>query len=114
MERSAAYYVSWAAHISPDCKDYVSEIFNPQRTSQPEEVYYKLCASIMSLSRKYELGVLNKTCRQCIEHRVFTYRKFEAILKRNSLHEASDEPTFCFDAPTPTNHENMRGSSYFQ
>ena len=114
MERSAAYYVSWAAHISPDCKDYVSEIFNPQRTSQPEEVYYKLCASIMSLSRKYELDVLNKTCRQCIEHRVFTYRKFEAILKRNSLHEASDEPTFCFDAPTPTNHENMRGSSYFQ
>ena len=114
MERSAAYYVSWAAHISPDCKDYVSEIFNPQRTSQPEEVYYKLCASIMSLSRKYELGVLNKTCRQCIEHRVFTYRKFEAILKRNSQHEASDEPTFCFDAPTPTNHENMRGSSYFQ
>ena len=114
MERSAAYYVSWAAHISPDCKDYVSEIFNPQRTSQPEEVYYKLCASIMSLSRKYELGVLNKTCRQCIEHRVFTYRKFEAILRRNSLHEASDESTFCFEAPTPTNHENMRGSSYFQ
>ena len=114
MERSAAYYVSWAAHISPDCKDYVSEIFNPQRTSQPEEVYYKLCASIMSLSRKYEPGVLNKTCRQCIEHRVFTYRKFEAILKRNSLHEASDEPAFSFDAPTPTSHENMRGSSYFQ
>lgn len=114
MERSASYYVSWAAHISPDCKDYVSEIFNPQRTYQPEEVYYKLCASIMSLSRKYELSVLNKTCRQCIEHRVFTYRKFEAILRRNSLHEASDEPTFCFDAPTPTNHENMRGSSYFQ
>ena len=114
MERSAAYYVSWAAHISPDCKDYVSEIFNPQRTNQPEEVYYKLCASIMSLSRKYELGVLNKTCRQCLEHRVFTYRKFEAILKHNSLHEASDEPTFCLDAPTPTNHENMRGSNYFQ
>lgn len=114
MERSASYYVSWAAHISSDCKDYVSEIFNPRRTNQPEEVYYKLCASIMSLSRKYELGILNKTCRQCIEYRVFTYRKFEAILKRNSLREASDEPAFCFDAPAVTNHENMRGRGYFQ
>lgn len=68
----------------------------------------------MSLSRKYDLGVLNKTSRQCIEHRIFTYRKFEVILKRNSLHENSDKPAFRFDAPTPTNHENMRGSDYFQ
>lgn len=78
-----------------------TEIFNPKRTSQPEEVYYKLCASIMSLSRKYNLGVQNKTSRQCIEHRIFTYRKFEAILKRNSLYETSDKPAFSFDAPPP-------------
>lgn len=114
MERSASYYITWAAHISSDCRDYISEVFNPGRTNQPEEVYYKLCASIMSLNRKYELAVINKTCRQCIECKVFSYRKFEAILKRNSLHDPADEPTFCYEAPTPANHENMRGSSYFQ
>lgn len=114
MKRSASYYVSWAAHISPDCKDYISEVFNPRRTNQPEEVYYKLCASIMSLSRKYELALINQTCRQCLEYKVFTYRKFEAILKHNSLKASADEPAFRFDAPVPTNHENMRGSSYFQ
>ena len=114
MERSASYYMSWAAHISPDCKDYITEVFNPLRTNQPEEVYYKLCAAIMSLSRKYELEVLNLTCRQCMECKVFSYSKFEAILKRNSLKASADEPAFCFDAPIPTNHANMRGSDYFK
>lgn len=114
MERSASFYTAWAATISPDCKDYIAEVFNPQRTSQPAEVYYKLCAAIMSLSRKYEPGVLNLTCRQCMECKVFSYSKFEAILKHNSLETSADEPTFRYDAPVPTDHANMRGSSYFK
>lgn len=113
MKRSAAYYISWAEHVSPDCKEYITEVFNPERTGQPEEVYYKLCAAIISLKRKYDLALINKTCRQCLECRVFSYKKFEAILKHNSLLEPDDESAFCFDAPTPTNHENMRGSAYF-
>lgn len=113
MERSASYYISWAQHISDDCREYIAEVFNPKRTNQPEEVYYKLCAAIISLSRKYEVELINRTCRQCLECKVFSYRKFEAILKHNRLQDADDEPAFCFDAPTPTNHENMRGSSYF-
>ncbi|WP_241160036.1 IS21 family transposase [Parabacteroides sp. ZJ-118] len=113
MERSAAYYVAWASNVSPGCREYIAEVFNPERTNRPEEVYYKLCAAIISLSRKYERALIDKTCRQCLECRVFSYRKFEAILKRNSLQEPADEPAFRFDAPTPTNHENMRGSAYF-
>ena len=114
MERSASYYITWASHISPECRNYISEVFNPQRTSQPEEVYYKLCASIMSLSRKYEVAIIDKTCRQCRECKVFSYRKFEAILKHNSLIASEDEPTRCFEAPVPTDHANMRGSNYFK
>lgn len=114
MKRSAAYYVTWAEHISSDCGDYIREVFNPKRTNQPEEVYYRLCASVMSLSRKYELDVLNRTCRQCIEYRVFSYRKFEAILKHNSLTASADEPAFRYDAPVPTGHVNMRGSDYYR
>lgn len=106
--------MSWASRISPDCGKYIAEVFNPQRTNQPEEVYYKLCASIMSLSRKYETEDLNKTCRQCLKCRVFSYRKFEAILKHNSLKFSADESTFRYDAPVPTNHANMRGSNYFK
>lgn len=113
MERSASYYITWASHISPECRNYISEVFNPQRTNQPEEVYYKLCASIMSLSRKYETAIIDKTCRQCMECRVFSYRKFESILKHNSLIASEDEQALCFEAPVPTDHANMRGSDYF-
>ncbi len=112
MERSAAYYVAWARNISSDCHEYIKEIFNPQRTNNPEEVYYKLAAAMMSMNRRYERSVFDLTCRQCLKHRIFTYRKFEAIMKHNALHSSDDEPTL-FDAPVPSNHENMRGPNFF-
>ncbi len=112
MERSAAYYIEKTKWISADCHEYVKLIFNPQRTNQPEEIYYKLCDSIISLKRKYELDVFNQTCRQCIEYKVFSYRQFEAILKRNQLYAASEE-SVNMTAPTPTSHGNMRGKGYF-
>lgn len=112
MERSAAYYIEKTKWISADCHEYVKLIFNPQRTNQPEEIYYKLCDSIISLKRKYELDVFNLTCRQCIEYKVFSYRQFEAILKRDQLYAASEE-SVNMTAPTPTSHGNMRGKGYF-
>jgi len=110
--RSAAYYVERAKRISPDCHEYVRQIFSPQRTSQPEEVYFKLCDSIVSLRRKYEPKVFDLTCRQCQQYGVYSYRKFEAILKNNHLHASDDEPTL-FDPPKPTGNANLRGKEYF-
>ena len=112
MERSAAYYVSWAAKKSEECKAYISEIFNPQRTNKPEEVYYRLCGAILSSYKKYESALVDLTCRQCLDNRVFTYKKFEAILKHNYITQSDDEP--CMFAPVPTDHVNMRGSDYFK
>lgn len=112
MERSAAYYVEKAKDISPDCHEYVKSIFDPKRTAQPEEVYYKLCNSIVSLRRKYDLATFDLTCRQCMEYGIYSYSKFEAILRRNGMNASADE-TVIFHAPTPSNHGNMRGKSYF-
>ena len=112
LERSAAYYVTWAGKKSEDCRAYVTEIFNPKRTNQPEEVYYRLCSAILSSYRKYEAALVDLTCRQCLENRIFTYRKFEAILRHNHMMQSEDEP--CLFAPTPTNHVNMRGNGYFR
>ena len=111
-ERSAAYYITWAGKQSEDCKAYVTEIFNPRRTSNPEEVYYRICGAIIASYRKYEGRLVDLTCRQCLENRVFTYKKFEAILKNNYLHQADDEPSLF--APVPTDHANMRGNGYFK
>lgn len=99
MERSAAYYVSWAGKKSEECKAYISEIFNPQRTNKPEEVYYRLCGAILSSYKRYESSLVDLTCRQCLDNRVFTYKKFEAILKHNYITQSDDEP--CMFAPVP-------------
>ena len=101
MERSAAYYVEKAKDISPDCHEYVKRIFDPKRTTQPEEVYYKLCNSIVSLRRKYDLATFDLTCRQCMEYGIYSYSKFEAILRRNGMNASADE-TVIFHAPTPS------------
>ena len=67
-ERSAAYYIQWAGKQSEDCKAYVTEIFNPRRTNNPEEVYYRICGAIISSYRKYESPLVDLTCRQCLPH----------------------------------------------
>ena len=113
MERSAAYYVERAKYISAECYEYVKTIFNPLRTTHPEEVYYKLCTSILSLRGKYKYDVFNLTCKQCREHGIFTYRKFEAVLKNNNL-KASEDESVASIAPVPSNGENMRGQAYYK
>ena len=74
--------------------------------------YYRICGAIIASYRKYEGRLVDLTCRQCLENRVFTYKKFEAILKNNYLHQADDEPSLF--APVPTDHANMRGNGYFK
>ena len=113
LERSAASYVSWAGRKAEGCKAYIiEENFNPQRTNKPEEVYYRLCAAILSSYKKYEGGLVDLTCRQHLDNRIFTCKKFEAILKDNYLTQSSDKP--CLFAPVPTDHANMRRSGYFK
>ena len=113
MNRSASYYAEKAKRISDECLEYVNLIFDPKRTSQPEEVYYKLCDSILSFRRRYDLAVFNLTCRQCVEHRIFRYRQFEAVIRHNALLAESDEPVNQ-NAPVPSGHGNMRGDTYYR
>ena len=101
-----------AERQSQECGAYITEVFNPGRTSQPEEVYYRLCDAVLASYRKHESALVNLTCRQCLEYRVFSYKRFEAILKHNMVTQPDDEP--CLFAPVPTNHANMRGSNYFK
>ena len=75
-------------------------------------MYYRICGAIIASYRKYEGSLVDLTCRQCLENRVFSYKKFEAILRNNYLHQADDEPGLF--APVPTDHANMRGNGYFK
>ena len=112
INRSSAYYMAQAGSRSEECRAYVERVFSPERTSQPEEVYYRLCSAVLSSYRSHDAAIVDLTCRQCLENNVFSYRSFEAILKHNSLTQASDET--CQPAPAPTGHANMRGNGYFE
>ena len=104
--------MSRAERRSPDCGAYIRQIFNKERSSQPEEVYYRLCEAVLASYHKYESHLVDLTCRQCLEYHVFSYKRFEAILKRNSITRPDDEPGLF--APVPTGHVNMRGNGYFK
>ena len=112
LARSAATYVERAERRSSDCGAYIREIFNKDRTSQPDEVYYRLCEAILASYRKYESRLVDLTCRQCLENGVFAYKRFEAILKHNHITRTDEEPSLF--APVPTDHANMRGNGYFK
>ena len=112
VARSASYYISWASHVSKDCEAYIREVFSTKRTNQPEEVYYRLCAAILSSYRRHESACVDLTCRQCLENRVFSFKKFDAILKHNLMSRQEGEPSLF--APVPTDHANMRGTDYFK
>ena len=113
MTKCAALYIERAARISGVFKTYVERIFDKNRTSNPEEVYYKTCDMLFGLYRRHQddYDCFNETCRLCLEYGIYTGKRFEAVL-RNTLLLPSDVHTV--DAPTPTNHENMRGASYFK
>lgn len=111
MRKSAATYIDRAAHISDDFKTYVERIFDKERTRQPEEVFYKTVDMLMGIRRRYEPDRFNAACRICTENSIFTGKRFEDVIK-NTLLIPTDVPVA--NAPTPSNHENMRGTSYYK
>lgn len=110
MKRSASSYVERAGRVSQTCMDYISSVFSPQRTNQPEEVFYRLCDAVLRLYRDYGTRLTDLTCRQCMEYNVYRYKQFESILRKNKAGLEEKQ----LNAPLPTNHVNMRGRGYFK
>lgn len=110
MEKSSSNYIERATQVSEAFRRYVERLFDKSRSGEPEEVYYKTCDMIFSLHRRYDDDAFNKTCELCLEHDVFTGKRFEAILKNKYL-LCQDDATN--EAPEPTDHANMRGADYY-
>lgn len=109
-ERSSVEYVRRASLVSHSCELYMSAIFNPERTRQPEEVFYKLSNGILSLKRNCEPGIFDQACDLCLEYGIFSYKHFDAVLKRCKAGGLGLECVS--DVPQPQNKENTRGNIY--
>lgn len=110
MEKCSSSYIERASKISESFGHYVERLFDKSRSNEPEEVYYKTCDMVFSLHRRYDDDVFNKTCELCLQHNVFTGKRFEAILKNKYLLCQDGAAT---ETPTPTGHANMRGADYY-
>jgi len=105
-EWSAAWFIAQAEQISPEVADYITKVIESKQ--HPEQAY-KSCSGILSLVRKGGNERLTRACCRAASYGNYSYRIIEDILTKNLDREDADD-----DAGYMPNHDNIRGSAYYQ
>lgn len=105
-EWSAEWFIGQAEKISLEVADYITKVI--ERKQHPEQAY-KSCSGILSLVRKGGNERLSKACRRAASYDNYSYRIIEDILTRN-LDQADIEEASGY----MPEHQNIRGSAYYQ
>lgn len=100
---------SWAAQTGPETEAVINRILSTRR--HPEQSY-RSCLGIIRLGKGYGKDRLENACRRVLYADTCSYRSIESILKNNLDQQAL--PELEPDAMLPGQHENLRGSDYFQ
>jgi transposase len=107
-EWGAERFISWAGTIGPETKTLIEHVL---ASRQHPEQSYRTCMGILSLSRTYGAGRLEKACRMALYYESYRFKTISNILKNNC---ENDIPTTdLFEAPS-TGHENIRGNTYYE
>lgn len=107
-EWSAEWFIEQAANISPEVAAYVTRVIETKH--HPEQAY-KSCAGILSLVRKGGPERLRKACIRADSYGNYGYRIIEDILAKNLDRDIEEHTSLPKHMPQ---HENIRGSSYYQ
>jgi transposase len=97
----------WAEKIGPQTKALIGAIIAARPFPQQA---YRACLGVLRLGEKYSESRLEKACAKGLAVGATRYREIDSILK-NRLEE---EPLSPKPASTPLEHDNIRGSSYYQ
>ena len=81
-------------------------------TRRHPEQSYRSCLGIMRLGKGYGSDRLENACRRALYADTCSYRSIESILKNNL--DQQSLPKMCPTVGLPDEHENLRGSGYFQ
>ena len=100
---------NWAAQTGPETEAVIRRILSTRR--HPEQSY-RSCLGIMRLGKGYGNDRLENACRRALYADTCSYRSIESILKNNL--DQQSLPELEPDAVLPEQHENLRGSGYFQ
>lgn len=100
--------IAWAKEIGPSTAQVVSELL--ERRSHPAQAY-RSCLGILRLAKEFGDERLEKACGRAYSIRALAYKSIRSILKNGLDRLPLPQPP---PPSPPLNHENIRGSHYFQ
>jgi len=114
LSRSPEYYQEKAEKHSTVFKQLVSDMFMDLEQSQtPPEFKYKTCDYMLSISRKTPIADFEQACRIAIQNRSYSGKFLQNVISNLNVAKSQSESEKRIN-PQPTNHENMRGNSYYE
>lgn len=107
-EWSPRRILDWAQSVGPATAALAEAILTERR--HPEQGY-RSCLGILRLAKKYETARMEAACARAHAAGALSYRSVASILERGLDHVAVASTP----APeSPLDHDNVRGSSYYQ
>lgn len=114
LGRSPEYYEDRAAKCSPSLKQLIADMFLDLNVrSIPPEFKYQTCDFMLSLQRKTAREDFEEACRIAIENRVYTGKFLQNVISNLAVAKQQNGSDMRKN-PDSTNHENMRGDSYYK
>lgn len=114
LDRSPAYYQQKAGKSSPALQTLITDMFDDAlRRSVPPEFRYKTCDLMLHLQRVTPGAVFEQACLLAIENHSYNGKFLQSVIA-NISEAMKEQEGFPKDNPTPTNHENMRGTGYYK
>jgi hypothetical protein len=108
-EWSAERLTRWAGQIGPDVHEVIVKVIQ-SRTYAPQA--FRACQGILSLYKRYGSLRLNQACRRVLSYGSCSGTKIRNILAQG-LEQDSQPGLDLVVAPLVPEHENLRGSAYF-
>ena len=114
LSRSPEYYQEKADKHGAVFKQLVSDMFLDLEQRQiPPEFKYKTCDYMLSIGRKTPSADFEQACRIAIQNRSYSGKFLQNVINNLNVAKSQAQAEKRIH-PQPTNHENMRGNSYYK
>lgn len=107
LEWSSEYFINWATGIGVNTKECIEKILSQK---QYPEQNYKSCMGILSMAKKVKNERLENACKRALLFDAVGYNKIKNILEKG-LDKLEEQVKLFYTIPIQ--HDNIRGSEYY-
>ena len=97
----------WAAQVGPATETLIRRVLSARK--HPQQAY-RSCLSVLRLGKTYGNDRLEAACQRALTLGSHSYKSLESILRHGLDRQPLAEQT---EAELPTDHDNIRGSTYY-